>query len=242
MDFKLNLNTIAPTDHAIFIDADSVIYGNIEFLFSALSYQSVNVIGINVTNGSWVDEDVASCCAEFRLTKMIRYCGAFYFIRKDDIARVVFREAAKLNQTERNFQKHRHNINEEPLISISLSKLNFEPLEDNGSIWSDLVQLQPRQKTSVFRGITLHNDKSYKYKFWLPNGFYSPKIIHMGSDILNKTPWIFEHLRLKAFYQLHLPVVTIEFCMNYVIVPAYYAIKDSLKLFRISSDFLMWKK
>lgn len=231
LEFKLKLNELAPTYESIFIDSDSIIYDNIAHLFKKLATNSLCVIGTNVTDGKWANENIESCCKEFGISKMIRYCGAIYLIKKDNLSKKVFTEANRLYNSGRNFQGHRHNINEEPIISISISKFNIDPIEDDGNIWGDLVQFKKGQQISVFKRLTLSNTLSFKYKFWLPLGDYHPLILHMGSGVFNKNPWLFDSVRLKLHYKCGLNVRFSELVVNNIVIPIYFSLKYLKKYF-----------
>ena len=226
LEFKLNLNLIAPTEESIFIDADSVIYGSIDFLFQEFNKKksSLNVIGTLVNEGEWVDEHIPTLMSEFQLSYVIRYCGAFYYLKKGKLIDEIFSFAHELYSA-RKFQKHKHYINEEPLLAISMSKYAVEPIVDNGNIWSDLGQYQSGSSLSVFKGSAFQNLPGFKYKFWLPTGIYSPLILHMGSSVYFKDPWLFEYFRLKFWLLFKLSPNSIEFIISFFIKPIYKLLK-----------------
>ncbi|RZL61898.1 MAG: hypothetical protein EOO93_11490, partial [Pedobacter sp.] len=141
LEFKLKLLTIAPTYESIFIDADSLIYGNISHLFELFDRQTPNIIGLKVTDGVFVDENVQKTCLDFELPYMIRYCGALYYLINNENGKKIFDYARKLNQSNRPFQRNQNTIYDEPILSIAMSKFKVNPLPDDGNIWGDLVHL-----------------------------------------------------------------------------------------------------
>ena len=205
LDFKLQLDLIAPEAESIFIDADSIIYGPILNLFSLFPKANLNVIGTKVKMGEWVDESIPYLIEEFKLKYVIRYCGALYYLRKGEPLSNLFNSARELKKN-RKFQQHRHNFNEEPILSILMSKLETEPIIDDGNIWGDLFHFNAGTSLNVLcnEQPVLFNSPLDQNKFWLPNGHYSPSIIHMGSSFYNKNPWLFDSLKLKLYFKFKL--------------------------------------
>lgn len=206
LEFKLHLLDLAPTERSIFLDADSLVYGRITDLFQKFT-DKPSVIGLKVTEGSWVDEDIAAACTEFNLDYMVRYCGAFYYLVKNHIGEQVFDTAKALYQSGRKFQRNERTMYDEPILSVALSEYQAEPLTDDGNIWGDLAQWDYNTDINVFKSppIFSNEQSNRNYKFWLPTGTYSPRILHVGSGNHNKKPWVFDASRLKLYYKFKLP-------------------------------------
>lgn len=234
LQFKLKLLTIAPTHQSIFIDADSLVYGKINHLFECFDQQTPNVIGLKVTDGCFVDEDVSAACAAFGINYMIRYCGALYYLIKNEKAEEIFGYAETLFQSGRPFQRNQYTIYDEPILSIALSKHMVNPLPDDGNIWGDLVQLHYQTQLNVFRELPTFNNilQASNYKFWLPIGQYRPRIVHVGGGNFNKKPWLFDAVRLKLHYKFLLPVWLSDLLVKLTLIPAY---KLARKLLRPSN-------
>ncbi|MDO3643056.1 hypothetical protein [Mucilaginibacter sp. L3T2-6] len=231
LEFKLHLIDIAPTTYSIFIDADSLIYGNIESLFETFDKTGPSVVGLKLNDGEWVDEDIASVCREYAVPYLIRYCGALYYIVKNDKGRAIFNYALDLFNLPRKFQALGQTINEEPLLSVALSKYKTEPLADDGNIWSDLVQFPYHERLNVFKRPPVFCNVSgkEKHKPWLPDGSYSPLILHVGSGNYNRNPWLFDALRLKLHYQYKSPVWLSDFFVSAIIWPTYMLTRRLLR-------------
>ncbi|TDG35297.1 hypothetical protein EZJ43_14475 [Pedobacter changchengzhani] len=231
LEFKLHLLDIAPTDESIFIDADSLIYGSISNLFSLFNKQTVNVIGLKVTDGIFVDEDVESACKEFDLNYMVRYCGAFYYLIKNKIGKDIFDYANELYLSGRKFQHNENTMYDEPILSIALSKFRVDPLADDGKIWGDLAQWEYKNQLNIFKFPPVFNNiaNATNYKFWLPIGEYSPKILHVGSGNYNKKPWLFDSVRLKLHYKLLLPVNLSDWLVKIIVIPLYQLARKLLR-------------
>ncbi|RZK58191.1 MAG: hypothetical protein EOO87_00875 [Pedobacter sp.] len=231
LEFKLKLLAIAPSYESIFIDADSLIYGKINHLFESFDRQTPNVIGLKVTDGVFVEENVQKACVEFELAYMIRYCGALYYLIKNGNGKNVFDYAAKLNQSNRPFQRNENTIYDEPILSIAMSKFKVNPLPDDGNIWGDLVHLDYETQLNIFKSRPIFNNdvNANNYKFWLPIGEYSPNILHVGSGNYNKKPWLFDALRLKLHYKFFLPVPLSNWLVKLIIIPIYQLARKLLR-------------
>jgi hypothetical protein len=223
LEFKLHLIDIAPTEKSIFIDADSLIYSDVSFLFNMFNTGQPSVIGLKVTEGEWVDEDIKAACLEFGLDYVIRYCGALYYLIKNTAGKQIFDYAMSLHQSTRRFQRNEKTIYDEPIMALALSKYRVEPLIDDGNIWGDLVHFNRNAQLNVFKGPAefINIPGSRTYKFWLPQGSYRSKIMHVGSGNHNKKPWLFDAVRLKLYYRYHLPLSLADALVNLLLVPMY---------------------
>jgi hypothetical protein len=231
LEFKLHLLDVAPSICSIFIDADSLVYDDISFLFKKFNADTPNVIGLKLTKGSWVDEDIEAACAEFGLDYIIRYCGALYYIVKNEKGRKIFEYAMSLYKSNRPFQRNERTMYDEPIMAMALSKYNVEPLPDDGNIWGDLVQFDYNSHLNVFKGPAEFKNipGSRNYKFWLPNGSYRSEILHVGSGNHNKKPWLFDSLRLKLHYKFFLPVTVADVIVKLFVIPSYSLARKVLR-------------
>ena len=228
LEYRFRFNRVIPTDEAFFIDSDSIIYGNLSSIFERFSGEGINVVGIKVKSGDWADLDTPAVLNTFNIDYLIRFCGAFYYVTKSKKSSEICEYALILNKDARQFQQHKHGVNDEPIMSIAMSK---SEVPDDGSIWGDVFQLQSHKEINVFTKppIFENSNSQPKYKFWLPTGHYSPLILHMGGAIYNKNPWIFESLRLRLYYRLGLSVQLSNMVVKCLIIPAYFLLKKAKK-------------
>lgn len=231
LEFKLHLLDIAPSVRSVFIDADSLVYDDISFLFKAFDADTTNVIGLKVTEGNWVDEDIQAARAEFGLDYVIRYCGALYHLVRNENSRRIFDHAMTLYQSGRPFQRNEQTMYDEPIMAMALSKYKVEPLTDDGNIWGDLVHFDYHSQLNVFKGprgfVNIPGNRDYK--FWLPAGAYKPRILHVGSGNHNRKPWLFDALRLKLHYQFFMPTRMADTIVNLLVIPFYGILRTLLR-------------
>jgi hypothetical protein len=229
--YKLNFDKIAPADSSIFIDADSLIYNDISRLFD-LPNTSIQVVGMQTTTGNWVDLPLPQTLTDFNINYLIRFSGAFYYIIKNALTTTICDTARQLASSDYPFQHHGDVLNDEPLFSISMAKQGINPVKDDGQMWTDTVQLKSHNDLNTLNTKALfNNSKEFRYKFWLPDGDYTPSIIHFGGGNFNKNPWLFDALRLKLYYQYHLPKVLSNFIIAVIIKPLYFFVKSIKQVF-----------
>ena len=135
-------------------------------------------------------------------------------------------DARQLAASNYPFQRHGNVINDEPLFSISMAKQGINPVNDDGKIWTDIVQLKSHRNLNTLNAKALfNNSKEFRYKFWLPEGDYKTRIVHFGGGNYNKNPWLFDALRLKLYYQYGLPKALSNIVVSAFIKPLYFFVK-----------------
>lgn len=235
MSYRLNFDKIIPATKSVFIDADSIIYNNITHLFD-IPNDSIKVLGKAITTGTWVDLKLPEALTHFKIDYLIRYGGAFYYIVKSALTEKICNTAKQLANSDYSFQAHSTWFNDEPLFSISMAKEGLKPLADTGEIWTDTVQLRWHKDLNTLNKKALfNNSKEFRYKFWLPEGEYKPCIVHFGGGIFNKSPWLFDALRLKLYYQYHLSKSLSNFIVAVFIKPLYFFIKGIKQLLSLNN-------
>lgn len=203
LEVRFSFDQVSPSKRSLYIDADSLIYRDISALFD-IPFDSINVVGIKITEGSWDDMNIPKVMADFKLPHLIRYCGAFYFVSNSEKSSAICKKVRDLANSGYPFQQHAYSINDEPVFSIGMTAAGVEPVKDTGSIWGDVHQLRSHRNLDVLKGtVRFNNSKANAdYKFWIPEGDYSPSIIHFGGGGYNKNPWLFDAARLKLYYKL----------------------------------------
>lgn len=231
LEVRFSFEEVSPALRSLYIDADSIIYKDISALFD-LPFDSINVIGTTITEGTWDDMNVSDVLSKFKIPHLIRFCGAFYFIAKTAKTNTVCHMVRELAKSDYPFQQHVYSVNDEPVFSISLVAAGIQPVIDTGNIWGDIHQLESHHDLNVLKGKTKFNNsiKNVNYKYWIPEGFYSPSIIHFGGGNYNKNPWLFEAARLTLYYKLGRKNLADMLTGIFLIAP-YFAMKKLKSLF-----------
>ena len=233
LEVRFSFDEVSPSRRSLYIDADSLVYRDISSLFD-LPIDSINVIGQKVTEGRWDDMDIPKVMADFKLPYLIRYCGAFYFVSNNDKSGAICRKVKQLTKSDYPFQQHTYSINDEPVFSISMANAGVEPVQDTGNIWGDIHQLKSHRNLDVLKGISIFNNSktNANYKFWIPEGDYSPAIIHFGGGNYNKNPWLFDAAKLKLYYKTGKSKSMANFLTNLFIKIPYLTLKRIRKVFK----------
>ena len=226
LEVRFSFDEVSPSARSLYIDADSLVYRDISNLFD-LPNESINVIGQKITEGNWDDMDIPKVMADFELRYLIRYCGAFYFVSNNDKSSAICKKVKQLIKSDYPFQQHTYSINDEPVFSISMADAGVEPIPDTGNIWGDVHQLNSHRDLNVLKGISRFNNSKMNgnYKFWLPEGDYSPAIIHFGGGNYNKNPWLFDAARLKLYYKVARSKAIANFLATLFVKTPYFILK-----------------
>ena len=236
LEVRFSFDEVSPALKSLYIDADSLIYRNISDLFD-IPNESINVIGTTITEGSWDDMEVPGVLSQFKIPYLIRYCGAFYFITKSELSGRICEQVKSLAKSDYPFQQHTYSINDEPVFSVSMASAGVLPIKDTGYVWGDVHQLRSHRDMNVLEGIARFNNSKAKanYKFWIPEGDYSPAIVHYGGGNYNKNPWLFDAARLKFYYKLGVGKNASNFLANLFVKSPYLGLKKINSIFRRSA-------
>lgn len=185
---KLHLDELSPTQRAIFLDADCLVFQNLQSVFDRFRGRPVSVVGVTVSDGDWCGPRAETLCLQLGISGMPRFNGGLYYLEKGDKARRVYQTARELEpEYDRlGFLRHREWINDEPLVSLAMALHAQSPIGDDGSILSDLGAGLQRTFIDVVGGKSiLYNPlpPSSHHKWWQnTRGQYSPAIIHFSDD------------------------------------------------------------
>lgn len=190
---KLFLYDYSPFEETIFIDADCLAVGDFSFLWDLFSTQEVSAIGECLTTGTWAGMQVEQTCASLKIPYLIQLNGGVYFFRKGDVAAAVYRKAQDLIQRydEIGIARLRGQINEEPLISLSMAMHAQLPIDDQGK----------GMRTPVGQSGVFEMDILKQYCAFQKHGIrVTPAIMHFGGGY----PEAFHYRREVRKMDLHL--------------------------------------
>ncbi len=183
---KLYLDVLAPTEKALFLDSDCLIFRDLRFVFEHFNGRYVSVVGVAVADGDWCGPPAATLCSRFGLDSMPRFNGGLYYVERGATATRVYETARQLRSQydALGFHRHRTGLNEEPLVSLAMAIHSQAPIADDGSILSDLAAGLQRTSIDVLHGKSvLYNPPppAARHKWWqTTRGAYSPAVIHFA--------------------------------------------------------------
>lgn len=149
--FKIFEHIIA--EENIFIDADCLIYRELDGIFDLFKGKNFSAIGNNITEGNFFG-DVKAMMKKFDLNGMPKFVGSVYFFRNNSIAKRIFEKASELksNYDALDFVRLAGKENEEPLLAVAMA-MNKETLVPNdGTAKCDLMYYK-NITSNILRGI-----------------------------------------------------------------------------------------
>lgn len=181
---KLHLDLLAPTEKALFLDSDCLIFRDMRFVFERFDGRGVSVVGAVAADGEWCGTSAEELCSRFGLAGLPRFNGGLYYVERGAAATRVYETARQLRSQydALGFHRHRAGLNEEPLVSLAMAIHSIAPLADDGSILSGLESELKHADIDVLRGKSvLYNPPppSPRHKRWQSTrGVYTPAVIH----------------------------------------------------------------
>ena len=179
---KLCLDELSPAPKTLFIDADCLIVGNLESVFSRFTGRAVSVVGGTITGGEWFG-DVGSICSRFGVAGLPKFNGGMYYLEQGSLARDVYACARELQRhyDELGLVRLRGQPNDELLMAISMSLHRLEAIPEDGTIMSDPQACPSELEVSVLRGRSrLVNPRppDRRHRPWYPFHIVHPLVVH----------------------------------------------------------------
>jgi hypothetical protein len=201
---KLHMEQFSYTAQTLFIDADCLVYGNLNPAFDAFKDHSVSAIGYNRYEG----KDVGFCkdIAQVIINTDVKYfpliCGSVYYIEKGETASKIFAHAISLlkSYNEIGFVKLRNKENEEPLIAVSMAKFNQNPVNDTGLIKADRMFYEFLETNVIEGKAKLWNHKNIPIPEYSTLKLALPLIVHFNASYAELFEYESEVIRLKKVF------------------------------------------
>jgi hypothetical protein len=201
---KLQMDRFGQPGQNLFIDADCLVYGNLEPVFDYFSGSEVAVIGHKLTEGKNVGycEDVTMVMHNAGITYFPLLCGSVYYFEKGELSTKVFDHARSLLRSYREIGLVLLNgkENEEPLIAIGMAKFDLPPLKDTGMVKADRMFYQYLQTNVINGSARLWNENNIPVPEYSQLMDSTPLIVHFNSSHAESYEYHSEVIRLKKFF------------------------------------------
>jgi len=141
---KTRLYELSPFEKTLYIDADSLVYNNVDSFFNNLDENGFVYFGYKINEGIWY-YDVKYICNIIKSSWIPKFNSGMLLFKKCDIAKLVFETAYYYFINHKNegieipFFRGK-NYPDEPMFSISLAKNNVEPVNDYGRFSRTLIK------------------------------------------------------------------------------------------------------
>lgn len=200
--YKLNLYNYSPFQESMFIDADSLIIRDIDFLWQIYTLEDFGVIGTNTSSAEYVKMNLQKVKNLHSVTEIPAFNGGLYYFKKSDRAQKIFQTAMQLLDKYNYYEMSylRGTKNEEPLMALSMAIHEVKALETNiADPDRKGMYCNPGQK--YFKMDILKSACSF-YKYGV---YTTPSIMHFGADKTNLFHYKREARKLKYAYDKKLP-------------------------------------
>ncbi|MEE3715173.1 hypothetical protein V2H45_00275 [Tumidithrix elongata RA019] len=197
---KLHLDKLAPADRTLFVDADCLCVGSLEFVFERFAGHAVSVVGGTISQGEWFG-DVKAVCASFGLISLPKFNGGVYYLEKGEESCKVYATARELEPRydEIGLVRLRNRPNDELLMAIAMASHCQTPIPDDGSIMGDPQACPGRLLVDVLRGESKLSNPPVPHSMhqaWYPFTEISPVLVHFLGHHTTIYPYKREELRL----------------------------------------------
>jgi hypothetical protein len=201
---KLQMDKFGCSGQNLFIDADCLVYGNLEPVFDHFKGHDVSVVGYNRTEGKDIGfcKDIRTVMSNTGINYFPLLCGSVYYFEKGELATKIFAHARSLLQSyeEIGLVPLRGKANEEPLMAISMAKFDQQPVNDTGQIKADRMFYE-YLKTNVIKGKAhLWNNKDVPVPEYSELMQATPVIVHFNAAHAESFEYESEVIRLKKVF------------------------------------------
>jgi hypothetical protein len=198
---KLHLDSFAPAEQTLFVDADCLCVGSLETVFERFAGRAVSVVGGTISEGEWFG-DVAAICRRFGVASLPKFNGGVYYLEKGEQGRRVYETARELEPLydDLGLSRLRGRPNDELLMAIAMAVHGETPIPDDGSILSDPQACPGAMHVDVIRGESrLINPPppAPQHREWYPFTNVSPILVHFLGYHTSAYPYRREELILK---------------------------------------------
>jgi hypothetical protein len=198
---KLHLDTLAPAEKTLFIDADCLVYSRLETLFQRAEGHPVATFGTSISEGEWFG-DVKHLCATLGVSSIPKFNGGLYYLERGPASTEVYESARKLKSRydELGLVRLRGRPNDELLVASAMALHGLPAIEDDGRYLSDPLSCQAPMSLNVLTGRRrLRNPPppSHLHQAWYPFADVSPSIVHFLGEHVSRYPYRTEAMRLR---------------------------------------------
>lgn len=196
---KLHIDKMTDSDATLYIDADCLCTGPLDWVFHHFKGRAVSVIGKSMADGEWFG-DIRDRCARFGVKSVPVFVGATYYFESGPDSKAVFEDARRYEARydDIGLVRLRNRPNEEPLISIGMALNGQTPVPDDGTIKADAMHFPNRIDIDVLTGDVLFVATSGNRMVTSPRLPYArPVIAHFNDIFAQKVPYTREATKLK---------------------------------------------
>jgi len=153
---KLCLDKYSPFDETLFVDCDSLIVGDLDFIWRACEGRSSTFVGQKQTTGSWYGAEVATVCRACHVPWLGTLNSGLIFFRSGEAASKLFESGRRAQRRchELGFDLFRGNTYSDEIgFSIAFGEHTVDPLDDaDGLTMRTPIGIEGKMQIDVLRG------------------------------------------------------------------------------------------
>lgn len=220
---KMSILSHCPYDENLFIDADCIVYNDINYLWDLFFYaDDFSCFGaalpMNSTDG-WFTKDVADI---YPINFITHLHGIIYFIRKTENIKKMQLLCDEIieNYNTVKYKGFNDCLADEPVFALAMSILNFKPIERKSSYYCFVPYATSFTSDYLKRAVHYTNPKD--------GNVTHCDIIHWGNkNTLKKQYKVNEYVINKEYFNQKINFI------NYTAVKAYFTFNDIISNFKI---------
>jgi hypothetical protein len=197
---KLHLDTLAPADQTLFLDADSLCVGSLDVMFQRFAGHPVSVIAGRITAGEWFG-DVARVCRHFGVDALPKFNGGVYYVERGPQCSAVYEIARSLEPRydDLGLVRLRGRPNDELLLAIALARQDLWGIPDDGTLMAEPLNFACGLSLDVLAGgALLRNTPGHaRYQAHWPLTEARPRVVHFLGSHTDGLPYAAEAIRLE---------------------------------------------
>lgn len=172
---KLHLNSYSPFDTTLFIDADSLVTRNLEFIWEMCRDTQLGYAGEVRTDGDWHGACIAAVCSRIGRNWLATLNSGMLCFESGEITDSIFERARRVLQNDYEtlgFASFRNDKADEAGLAVALSEHQIRPLDDQGRTMRTPIGIEGPMQINILRGLC---------KFVKRGQLVSPAIVHFAT-------------------------------------------------------------
>lgn len=208
---KLHLDSLVQADQTLFIDADCLCFGPLDYVFDRFADRKVGVVGRTLSTGQWFC-DIERTRARFNLGPMPHFNGGLYYLERSEETTAVYRRARELEAQydEVGLMRLRGRANDEIILSIAMAERRWMPVPEDGTILGNFDTIYPVvHELDVLSGVCRMSNPPPGDPQHLadhPVREARPRIVHFLDYGTDRWPYRTEALKMRLVQIKRLPV------------------------------------
>jgi len=194
---KLKLNKYSPFYETLFLDADTLVYSDICFMWNYFEGQSVVYNGSREKMGKWYVNEIADILKKYNIPWIGKLNSGIFLFKKDETGMSVMNYAAELHKNHDGLEIpffYKKMLPDEPFWAIALGRYNQSPIEkekDFGRLGRSLLNTKD-VKLNIIKGIS---------SFKKDGELVFPAVVHFAGTKIAGYYYLAERLRLLFYYK-----------------------------------------